>query len=1737
MKIKSFIIAMILTVGTFTSLTSGQNSDNKNGADTALRGSGRINPSTLAMEIDIPLGEYPGRGLNVPISLNYSSKVWRMEHFANLPVSGGNYSSCHANYDAHWSEESASGWTTSLAAPYIEYTGANNLYNADGTPISYDDVDCPTSDPPTGSYPVYFVRRLVVHLPSGETHELRASDAIFSYPVGEGMDATDWNTTFYATDGSNIKYVQDSTTNLYRLLMPDGSYYDFSYAYGWANKANKYTDRNGNYMTYDDPTKTWTDTLGKSFTAPLASTPGSPTTQTYQLPGLNGTTGDRPTYKFYWKQLKGSSADESGLTNFSLSPKPIGDVYTCYNPYPTQCILSNGSSLFYGDGDRRVIGGNSNFNPLVLTAIEMPDGQKYKFSYDIYARIETITYPTGGKEVFEYEVVPTLSVLNFDDLAASANFGVTDRKVYPNANEEDYYHWTYEADYVSNPDGYRITAISPDGTKIERIMHQGIPAENSAGFGYDNGLAGMAFEEKVYDNSNPRNLKSKKLTTWTKSALSTSGAPATVEADWHPRVTQEESQIFEGGSGLSTTSKFYYEGNLNNVDVPLLQNKAEVYAFVPVGSSLPSNPLRTTETTYSTNSAYLSQNMVGLITSLTVKDSAGTIVSRNEIVYDESGYSPNVGRGNPTSSRFWDSTKGAWNSSNAYTQTRAKYDSYGNQYEKIDARGNSTTTTFDSTYHVFPIQVTTPVPSDGTYGSNTAFVTYATFNTTTGLPLTNTGINGLETRITYDAATLRPLNTKTYYQNNQIGTTSEDVYHDETNNYWVKNRSQIDTDKWIESITYFDGLGRAYKSENIDSQGNIFVEKEFDDQGRVKRVTNPYRSGETKRWTTNTYDEASRLKEVTMPDDTKITRGYNVSTSGTIGTVVTITDQANKQRRSITNALGELVRVDEPNASGQLGTISSPNQPTSYTYNGIGKMVNVTQGSQNRFFMYDSLGRLLRIRQPEQIANSALNTTGNPDNNNWTAGFTYDDNGNILTSKDANNVTVTYTYDNLNRVKTKSYSDSTPQVSYKYDLLTNGKGALIETSSTVSTSKITQFTDLGKVSSFQQVTDGQSYTSTYQYNSVGVLVGETYPSTRTVNYDLNAEGYVSRVWGQSGQTQKTYANSFKYNPSGDVERMRLGNGLWDTAKFNSTLQVTELGLGYSSTDTSVWKVSLDYGELQTNGSVDTSKNSGNIAKQTLTFSGMTNSIVQTYAYDSLYRLSESKETSNGTQNWIQTIGYDRYGNRTSFNQTIGSQQTTTTPAVEASTNRFSSGYTYDSNGNITVDPQGRQFIFNGENKQTQVKDVNNNVVGTYYYDGDGRRVKKVVPSTGETTVFVYDAGAKLVAEYSTIVESSSTAKTSYLTGDQLGSPRVVTDAYAQVVSRRDFMPFGEEIYAGTGSRSTGQKYSTSSVDNVRKRFTGYEKDGETGLDFAEARYYDNNYGRFNAVDPLLASGKSANPQTFNRYTYTMNNPVNFTDPSGMLPESTCACGMRCPNSGSYLDGGAFKGTDTSVKNAFDTMALYREIDSALDILESEAWMAETIAAGATPEQARIIKESIRELFKSNKKDSMQIASDLINSGVTIGVTSNAQSGTDVTNPLILNAAIKAGTIKTRTDAMGFFTISIAEREFKQPTKWIGAAVEANIMHEAVHVTNAADVIVSDVAGGSYDVSNEADEREAKTKSFQYEIDRGGEWVKHGEAAGYIKKGKLDTAKIESVAKAQTGTVRGWMKGRGVVFNR
>lgn len=110
------------------------------------------------------------------------------------------------------------------------------------------------------------------------------------------------------------------------------------------------------------------------------------------------------------------------------------------------------------------------------------------------------------------------------------------------------------------------------------------------------------------------------------------------------------------------------------------------------------------------------------------------------------------------------------------------------------------------------------------------------------------------------------------------------------------------------------------------------------------------------------------------------------------------------------------------------------------------------------------------------------------------------------------------------------------------------------------------------------------------------------------------------------------------------------------------------------------------------------------------------------------------------------------------------------------------------------------------------------------------------------------------------------------------------------------LPFGEEVGAGVGGRTTGQGYSQQ--DGVRQGFTGYEKDYETGLNFAQARYHSPTQGRFTSVDPESTGSDENDPQSWNAYAYVRNNPLMFIDPTGLAHCQTRPDG-RCQWVGDY----------------------------------------------------------------------------------------------------------------------------------------------------------------------------------------------------------------------------------------------
>jgi RHS repeat-associated protein len=167
--------------------------------------------------------------------------------------------------------------------------------------------------------------------------------------------------------------------------------------------------------------------------------------------------------------------------------------------------------------------------------------------------------------------------------------------------------------------------------------------------------------------------------------------------------------------------------------------------------------------------------------------------------------------------------------------------------------------------------------------------------------------------------------------------------------------------------------------------------------------------------------------------------------------------------------------------------------------------------------------------------------------------------------------------------------------------------------------------------------------------------------------------------------------------------------------------------------------------------------------------------------------------------------------------------------------------------------------------------------GVYTYDGNDLRIQKTVGATN--TVYVF-SGSKVIAEYDNgaavaspsreyiysggqLVATLSSTTTTYHHADHL-SVRLSTDASGNKIGEQGHYPYGEAWY--------------TSNQTTKFIFTTYQRDSESDNDYALARFYINRFGRFSCVDPV--EGDAEDPQSWNRYAYARNDPINITDPSG-----------------------------------------------------------------------------------------------------------------------------------------------------------------------------------------------------------------------------------------------------------------
>lgn len=807
-------------------------------------------------------------------------------------------------------------------------------------------------------------------------------------------------------------------------------------------------------------------------------------------------------------------------------------------------------------------------------------------------------------------------------------------------------------------------------------------------------------------------------------------------------------------------------------------------------------PDATDTTTVSANSYYQATAPLlrNAIAASEVRSDLSTVVSRTESSYDN-----DTTTGNLTLQKSWDSTKGAYSNpltgSNSISVSQA-YSTFpdgttGRLDQSTDAKSNATTYTWgdigNGTTGLYPTTIVAAnnVPS-------IKRTTNKQYDFYTGLVTQVTDIeNNVTAKTTYDALGRPTLVQEAYGTAIEKRTATE--YSDSLRRVVVRADKDTIGDGKLISIQHYDQLGRGRLSRTLEDAA---TQDPYNEQHGIKAqtryfsgsqsypnnyklVSNPYRaitssaasSEATMGWARTKLDQGGRVIEMQTFGGATLPAPWdtNTSSTGAVTTAydanfVTVTDQAGKVRRSMTDGLGRLVRVDEPDGSGNLGSAASPTQPTSYTYNALGSLTQVSQGAQTRTFNYSSLARLTSATNPES----------------GTISYQYDNNGNLTSKTDARSITTTINYDALNRVTSKTYSDTTPAVNYYYDNQTLPSGApsyshgtsigrlLAVTYSGGSQGNYYAYDALGRVTVKYQRISTTNYQVQASYNLAGAMTSETYPSGRMVNYGYDAAGRLSTFTGTLGDgLTRTYASVTQYNPVGQKERESYGTGtngmttpLYLKLHYNHRSQMVDLRLGsvndewnwnrgalifyYGTNAVSFWNPFWD--DADNNGNVRRALNyvptvvdgSGNITSYVIPE-------LQDYTYDSLNRIgsvTEAQQNAAGTWTFnvdSQTFGYDRYGNRGITAATGGVNAYN--PTYAASSNRIN-GLTYDTAGNIQS-YNGYTMSYDAENRMVSASGAGGS--GSYVYDGDGKRVKRI--TSGQEWWYIYGLGGEMLAEY------------------------------------------------------------------------------------------------------------------------------------------------------------------------------------------------------------------------------------------------------------------------------------------------------------------------------------------------------------------------------------------------------
>jgi RHS repeat-associated protein len=583
----------------------------------------------------------------------------------------------------------------------------------------------------------------------------------------------------------------------------------------------------------------------------------------------------------------------------------------------------------------------------------------------------------------------------------------------------------------------------------------------------------------------------------------------------------------------------------------------------------------------------------------------------------------------------------------------------------------------------------------------------------------------------------------------------------------------------------------------------------------------------------------------TLPSGDESTVAYNGD-----GEKTSSTDAAGKTTTYAYDADGELTSTTDPldrvtaasyTADGQVHTVTLPDSSTeTSTYNADGQLTDFENADgAHTTYSYDDAGLLTSKTEP----------------GSETTSYTYDTAGLLHMTTNPDSTTVTDSYDAGGLLTGVAYSaSSSADVSYGYDA-DNLRTSMTDATGTSSYS----YDSRGLMTS---ETNGAGATIGYGYDAASQLASITYPGNNTVTYGYDDSGQMTSLTDWNANE-----TDFTWTDDGQLATQSDPNGVTQTRSYDADDRTT----GISTTEGETTLADYTYGY----------DNAGELTSDSTVDPNNATALTHTYSYDSDSQLTTVDDgitspayanTPGGeiTTNMAgSTLAYNSAeeltsvspgaGPSTSYTYDGNGDRTSSTVAATETTAASTTSYTYDPVGDLA----SVGIPATGSSDAETVD---------YSSDGDGLRQSRTVGSV--TTQFTWDTDGSLPlllddgtnsylygpssAPVAQVDDSTGTIR--YLTGDLVGSTRLVTSSSGTVVGVNVYDEYGNlTSHTGTASSPFG--------------FSGNWTDPDTGLIYLRARDYDPATAQFLTVDPLVDSTRQP-------YAYVADDPLGRTDPSG-----------------------------------------------------------------------------------------------------------------------------------------------------------------------------------------------------------------------------------------------------------------